>query len=99
MTTAEDLDRVLGELNAELTKMRELFERLQGDEANDDKLDPQLISVMRAIGAKGRELRKVAQRIPREEWDALIAQSRERHPEAAARLLDWLGLLQGPNVG
>jgi hypothetical protein len=99
MTPGEDLDKVLGELNAHFARMRELFERLQGDEADDAQLDEQLVSVMRALGAKARELRTIAQTMPREDWDGLMAKSRERHPEAAAKLLDWLGLPQAPNVG
>jgi len=99
MTTADNLDKVLSELNTHWARMRELFDRLQSDEADDDQLDEQLVSVMRAIGAKARELRTLAQGIPREDWDGLMAKARERHPEAAAMLLDWLGIPPGPTVG
>jgi hypothetical protein len=63
------------------------------------RLDEQGISVMRALGAKLESCGRLAQSMPREGGDGLMAKSDERHRQAAAMPLDWLGLRQGPNVG
>lgn len=49
---------------------------------------------MQAFKAKSKELRLMTLEIPREEWDAISAESREKCPKVFAKFLDRLGLPQ-----
>jgi len=92
VATTDRLDQLLAELNEALAHFRKLFGRMT--DAGASVTDDELLSVLRTIADRARELRSLARESPAA-WAVLMAAYRVRSPEAAALVDEWLRF-EGP---